>query len=149
MKTFIAKPVLGGTGQGPALVTGQPINFSASFSKPKNILPGRKSEILDRHHELFHERIKGKVLVFPTAVGSTYTGMILLDLIVRAQGPAALVVERADSLVVSGAILAQVWCACQTPIVEISGTEIRKAVKTGDLLSVNGFTGEITLSPAL
>jgi hypothetical protein len=33
------KPVFGGLASGPALMTKIPMNFTASFTKPKNIFP--------------------------------------------------------------------------------------------------------------
>ena len=57
---------VGGKARGPALVSRMPVNFTASFSSPVNILPGRRSEIRDRHHDLFGKRIKDTVLITST-----------------------------------------------------------------------------------
>jgi len=73
MMAFKGDPVVDGRAEGAALVTRYPINFSAAFSKPANLLPGRRSEIQDRHHDLFGHKIKGKILVFP-AKGVLYVG---------------------------------------------------------------------------
>ena len=78
MTTLKGRGYVAGTARGRALVTRMPMNFTASFSSPVNLLPGRGSEIRDRHHDLFGRRIKGRVLVFPAAIGSTFTGMVLL-----------------------------------------------------------------------
>ncbi len=145
MKTIQGKPFAKGSGTGPALVTREPISFTASFSKPHNLLPWRKSEIMDRHHDLFGKRIKNTVLVFPSAIGSTYTGMMLLDIIQRGCAPAAFIVQNADSLLVSGAILASVWCDVSTPIVEYPSDDIYDIIQNGDEVSVNGESGEIQI----
>lgn len=145
MKTITGKAVVGGKGAGPALVSDTPINFTAAFSKPQNILPGRHSEIRDRHHPLFGKKIRGSVLVFPAAVGSTYTGMMLLDLMHRGHAPAAMVVQKADSLLVSGPILAEVWFQKGVPVVEIEDPELFNLIKTGDRLAVDCDKGQVSI----
>ena len=135
--------MVGGRASGIALVTQQPINFTASFSKPINVIPGRRSEVQDRHHELFRSDVKGKALVFPAAIGSTYTGLMLLEILERGQGPAALIVQHADPLLVSGSTLAEVWLSKVVPIVEYPGADLFSTIRTGDELEVDGSTGEI------
>ncbi len=61
MNTLTGRGVFGGRGSGPALVTRMPMNFTAAFTKLANLLPSKRSEIQDRHHELYKKKIKGKV----------------------------------------------------------------------------------------
>jgi predicted aconitase with swiveling domain len=112
------RPIVDGRARGTALVTRQPINFTAAMCKVPNILPSRRAEIRDAHHELFGRNVAGRVLVFPSCIGSTHTGLVLLDLVSYERGPAALVVERCDSLLISGVVLAEVWFGKSIPIVE-------------------------------
>jgi predicted aconitase with swiveling domain len=90
-------------------MTKMPMNFSASFGKPKNGFPWWRSQIQDRHHNLFKRNVKGRVLIFPAAIGSTSTGMVLLELLYRGCAPAAVVVQNIDPLLVSGSVLADIW----------------------------------------
>jgi hypothetical protein len=120
-----------------------PINFTASHTKPRNLIPGKMSEVQDRHHELYRKNIKGKVLVFPACIGSTYTGMVLLELMYRRVAPAAIVVQAADSLLVSGAVLADVWFGCGIPVVEYGSEDLFEKIHSGDSVEVSGDTGEI------
>lgn len=143
MTVFKGKGYVGGKASGTALVSGMPMNFTASFSSPVNILPGRRSEIRDRHHDLFGKRIKGRVLVFPAAIGSTMTGMVLLDRIHQGVGPRAIVVRNADSLLASGSILAGVWFGKGVPIVAYGHDDLFASLRTGDRLEVDGTSGEI------
>ena len=85
--------------------TGKKKVLTASFTKIKNILPFYRSQFQDRHHDFFKKDAKGKVLVFPSVIGSTYTGMVLLELITNQRAPAAMIVQNADSLLVSGPVL--------------------------------------------
>lgn len=145
MRTLKGRAYVGGSARGRALVTRMPVNFTASFSSPVNMLPGRGSEIRDRHHDLFGHKIKGRVLVFPAAIGSTFTGMVLLDRMAEALAPRALVVRNADPLLVSGSILAQVWFDKGVPVVEVPEDDLFEKIRTGDTVEVDGDTGEITV----
>lgn len=135
----------GGIGRGTAMVTRMPVNFTAALTKPANILPGRRAEIQDRHHDLFRKNIKGAVLVFPACIGSTYTGMLLLELMARGDAPTALVVRTADPLLVSGVVLAEVWFGRGVPVVEYDSEDLFEMIQNGDQVEVNGDTGEITI----
>jgi predicted aconitase with swiveling domain len=136
--------VIGQRGAGKALVTRAPINFTAAMSW-KNLLPNRRSEMQDRHHELFGRKVKCVVLVFPFCIGSTYTGMLLFDLIARGEAPAAMIVRRADPLLVSGSALAEVWRGRRLPIVEYDHDDLFDRIGTGDDVAVDGQTGLITV----
>ena len=83
MREFKGRSITGGKASGPAMTTTQAINFTGAMCKPANLIPGRKAEIRDDHHELFGRNVRGKVLVFPSAVGSTHTGLVILDLVSR------------------------------------------------------------------
>ncbi len=125
------KIVIGGTAKGESLVTRQPINFTAAMCKIPNMLPSKRAEVRDRHHELFAKDLAGKVLFFPSCIGSTHTGLVLLDLVSLERGPAALVVQQNDSLLVSGVVLSEVWFDRTIPIIEYPGSDLFEAVKSG------------------
>ena len=141
------KPIFGGRGEGLALVTKMPMNFTAAFTKLANLLPHKRSTIQDRHHDLYKKSVKGRVLVFPAAIGSTYTGMVLLQRMYEKAAPAAMIVQRADSLLVSGTVLAEVWFGRGVPVVEYAGDDLLDKIKTGDRVSVDGQTGKICIVP--
>jgi predicted aconitase with swiveling domain len=138
------RPVLPGRGRGPALVTREPINFTAALTKIANVPLSRRAELRDAHHPLFGRNIAGRVLVFPSCIGSTHTGLVLLDLVSKGRGPAALVVQRSDSLLVSGIVLSDVWFGRNIPIVEYPGDDLFDRIHDDDVVDVDGATGEIT-----
>jgi predicted aconitase with swiveling domain len=145
VRTLPVRPVVGGRATGPALVTRQPINFTAAMCKVPNMLPSKRAEIRDAHHELFGANVAGKVLVFPACIGSTHTGLVLLDLVSYRRGPAALVVQHADSLLVSGVVLADVWFEESIPIVECHDAGLFEAVRNGDRVTVDADEGELRI----
>lgn len=140
---FQGKPILKGRAKGPALLTEHAVNFTAAFTKPENLIPGKKAEVRDRHHPWFKRNIKGRVLIIPTAIGSTHTGLVLLDLVRMQNGPAAIIVDKADTLLVSGIILSEVWYGRAIPVIEFPTAELRGKINEGDIVEVDGETGEI------
>ena len=145
MQKLTGDIVVKGVGSGQALVTQKPINFAAALAGVSSIIPGKRGVIQDRQHELFQKNIKGKVLVFPTCIGSTFTGMVLMQLMYKKEAPAAMIIQNADSLLVSGVILAEVWFNSGIPVVEYRGKDLYDKILTGDTVEVNGDTGEIRI----
>ncbi|MDJ0951632.1 MAG: DUF126 domain-containing protein [Alphaproteobacteria bacterium] len=143
MISLAANIIVDGTCDAPALVTRQPINFTAALCKFPNLLPSKRGESHDQHHELFGQRIDGTVLVFPTCVGSTYTGLVLLELVSSGRGPAALVVQKPDPLLVSGVILSEVWYAKCIPVLAYPDEDLFSAIRTGDRVCIEQGTGKI------
>ena len=143
MITLQGTGMVGGRAAGAALVTRMPVNFTAAFTKPHNLIPSRRAEVRDRHHDLFGHSIAGTVLVLPTCIGSTFTGMVLMQLMSEDKGPAAIIAQTADSLLVSGAILAEVWFGKGVPVVEYRREDLFDKIRTGDPVRVDGDTGEI------
>ena len=146
MTTLKCKTVIGGKATGEALVTEQPINFTAAMCKVPNMLPSKRAEVNDAHHELFKQNVAGKVLVFPSCIGSTHTGLVLLELVSRQNGPAALVVRHNDSLLISGVVLSDVWFGKTIPVVEYHGDDLFEQFHTGDRVTVDGDAGEIRIT---
>lgn len=131
-----ARVVIDGACDAPALVTREPINFTAALCKLPNLWPSKRGESQDEHHELFGQNFAGKALVFPSCIGSTYTGLVLLELVRSERGPAALVVQKADPLLVSGVILSEVWYGKSIPILEHPGGDLFDAIHTGEQVRI-------------
>jgi uncharacterized protein len=141
MTVLQGRGITRGRATGKALVTRMPLNLTAAHTKFHNLLS--RGQIRDRHHELFRERVGGRVLVFPRCVGSTFAGVVLLELIYREASPLAIVVGEADSLLVSGAVLADVWFDRAIPVVECRDPGLFDQIRTGDCVTVDADTGEI------
>jgi len=148
MTSLSAKEIVSGACDAAALVTRQPINFVAALCKAANLLPFMRAEVRDQHHELFGKNIAGSALVFPSCVGSTYTGLVLLELVSMGHAPAALIVQSADPLLVSGIITAQVWYEKSIPVLECPGEDIFRAVRTGDRIRIEPGNDQIHIEGA-
>ncbi len=79
-----------------------------------------------------------KVLFLPTFIGSTTGGLILLEVFKTQIAPHAIVVQTAESLLVSGAILARLWLegVPLPPIIERPAAFA--AAKTGNRVRIAG-----------
>ena len=146
MSQLVGRAILSGVAKGPLLSTDQPVNFTAAFTKPHNVVPAWRAVVRDRHHPWFGINIKGKVLAVPACIGSTLTGLVLLDMVRLKAGPAAIIVDKADTLLTSGIILSEVWYERAVPIVEYPSAEIRATFDDGQMLAVDGHKGTIGLA---
>lgn len=145
MINLSAKVVIDGACDATALVTREPINFTAALCKLPNLWPYKRGVSQDEHHELFGQNFAGKALVFPSCIGSTYTGLVLLELVRSERGPAALVVQNADPLLVSGVILSEVWYEKSIPVFEHPGGDLFDAVHTGDHVRIKPGSDRIRI----
>ncbi len=145
MQHFSGKPVIGGQAHGPALFTDQGVNFTAGFTKPRNLLPWKRSEFSDPNHPWCGTSLKGKIVFIPSCIGSTYTGLVLLDAVRHGLGPSAIVAEDVDPLLVSGVVVSSVWYERSIPIVEHPMADFSELVGANTRARVDGDTGGIEI----
>ncbi len=134
---FKGVAVIPGQYEGGAIVTAQPINITAAFTKGL-VFPWLKGKVADKEHDLCGQDLRGKVLFLPTFIGSTTGGLILLEVFKAQIAPRAIVVQTAESLLVSGAILARLWLegVPLPPIIECPAAFA--AAKTGNRVRIAG-----------
>jgi predicted aconitase with swiveling domain len=121
--------IVEGYAEGRALVSKDPISFMGGVD-PKT------GKIIERGNEIEGECIKDKILVFPSAKGSTGGSYMLYEAVKNKVGPKAIVNSEAESIVVIGAIVSDL------PMVDRIDISL---IKTGDFLMVNATEGEIIL----
>lgn len=124
------KKIVGGSGEGRALVTTQPINFLAMVD-PKTGM------ITDPKHELHEKSLKGAVLVFPYAVGSSVGAYAIYSLSEYGSAPSAVVCSKADITTASGCAISHI------PVVDLP--KGAPAIKQGALARVDADNGRITV----
>jgi predicted aconitase with swiveling domain len=92
---------VGGEASGTALVTTQPINFLSMV----DTLTGK---ITDPKHELYGKSLRGVVLVFPYAIGSSVGAYSICSLAENASAPAAIICAKADITTASGCAIGKI-----------------------------------------
>jgi predicted aconitase with swiveling domain len=101
MKIAGCRKIVGGTGEGTALVSRQPINFLA-------MVDAKSGSITDPKHELYGRSLKDAVLVFPNAIGSSVGAYVLYSLKEAGTAPRAVVCAKADITTASGCAIAEI-----------------------------------------
>jgi hypothetical protein len=124
------RKIVGGSGEGRALVTTQPINFLA-------MVDSKTGMITDPKHELYEKSLKGAVLVFPFAVGSSVGAYVFYSLREYGTAPTAVVCAKADITTASGCAIANI------PVVNLP--ESAPAIKQGSIARVEADEGRITV----
>lgn len=122
--------VCGGVAKGKVAMSHAPISFLGEIDPATGRVDNAQSELNGKV-------ITGQVLVFPEARGSTVGPYVLYGARKRGVGPCAMVVERADAIVASAAVIARLPC--------VEGIDLDLLV-AGEEIVVDGDRGEVELS---
>lgn len=125
-----------GSAQGPLLHSNVPLSFWGGVHPSTG-------EIIDRHHPLSGQVITGQMLAIPNGRGSCTGSSVLLEVILNGHGPAALILEQPDEILVLGAVVAELVFGRQLPVVSV-GTEIFQSLHGARWVSL-GTDGQLTL----
>ncbi|MBD3288948.1 DUF126 domain-containing protein [candidate division KSB1 bacterium] len=122
MEILTGRSIYEGQAKGEVLRSDMPIGFFGHVDLETGIIkePG---------HPLEGQSIAGKVIVFPTAKGSTVGSYILYALKKRGKAPLAFIMKDCELIVAVGAIISE--------IVGIDQVDITK-LHTGDWVSIEG-----------
>ena len=112
-----------GFASGPALTTRMAISFLG------NVDP-RTGMVVDPGHELYGQKISGKVLIFPGGKGSTVGSYVIYQLKKRGLAPAAMINLRSEPIVAVGAIISGI------PLVDRVPADLLQ-VKNGSFIEVD------------
>ena len=138
-KIATARSILAGTAEGPILATHEPLSFWGGVDPAT----GR---IIDIHHPLHGQSIKGVVLMMPSTRGSCSGSGVLLDLALNGMAPAALIFCQSEDVVTLGALIADKMFGHPLPVLRLRSEEwerLRKepeAAITPTMLTAPGFT---------
>lgn len=131
-ESYRGRSIAQGVAEGEALVTSQPISFFGSVD-PES---GQVTEI---GHELYGMSVSGKILVMPPTKGSTASTWIIARLSENRVAPAAIIVSKADIILIAGVIISQI------PTVDDFGFDPTVKFKTGQILRVDGSKGIVRI----
>jgi predicted aconitase with swiveling domain len=136
--TFRARPLVGGRASGPALVS------SRAFTFAHGVDPGTGS-VSDIHSDLRGRSVKGAVIFYPFGKGSTTASSWFLEAVRLGNGPAAVVTDSLDLSMVIGSVLAKTVYQKTIPVLTSPDPALRKALKQGGRVEVDGTTGTVVL----
>lgn len=96
--------------------------------------------VKERNHDALGKSLVGKILIMPSGKGSSVVQLDgLYKLAVRNNGPAAIVVQEADTVLVAAV------AAMETPMVHRVDPEFFNEVRSGMKLSLDADQGTITI----
>lgn len=124
MKEVMIRPIVEGLVEGSAIVSPTPISFFGGID-PKT------GKIIDKENPLYGKSIAGKIFVFPKGKGSTVGSYIIYGLKVNEVAPLAFITNIAETIVVAGAILAEI------PLVDQPEEDVVNFIKTDDYIQLD------------
>jgi len=132
IKTLKGRSIVSGKCKGLALVSAKPLSFLGGVDYNSGV-------IIEKGHDLKGKSIRGKVLCFPYGHGSTVGSYVLYSLVRKGLGPIAIVNQVADTVVVVGAIIAEI------PMIDQVDTS---QIRTGDVVEIDGDSGTVNVEEA-
>lgn len=120
--------VVKGKVEGEAVVSRKPIGFAGGVNPSTG-------QIVEKGHELEGVSITGKILVFPVEKGSTGGSDVIFEMARLHKGPKGIINLRAKSIVVVGAILANI------PVVDRLDGNPLELICTGDYVELDADRG--------
>ena len=136
---FRCRGLVGGTASGAALVS------SRAFTFAHGVDPGT-GEVVDVRSDIRGSNVKGKVLVYPNGKGSTTASSWFLETVRVGNQPTAIVTEGVDLSAVIGSVMAGLVYGKTIPVVSGLPKGSLMGVGVGATVSVDGRTGEVTVS---
>lgn len=135
MNTFVkCRTIVGGYGSGNVLLTVESINFLSMIDTEKGIID-------DMHHELFGRCIKGAVLVFPGAIGSSVGAYAIYSLKVNGVAPTAIICSnKADITTASGCAISNI------PLVDSPDVKSFLTIRSGMEAKVDANNNRVCLT---
>ena len=130
---FKCHKIIGGYGEGEALVSREPICFY--LTDPKT------GVVRERSHELAGKNLANKVLVFPSGKASSVVQIDgLFKLASHNVAPKALIVKDVETVLVVSAFLVKV------PLVDKLEKDPFEIIQTGDFVKVDAEKGIVTIT---
>jgi hypothetical protein len=124
--------IVGGYGEGEALVSHEPVCFY--LTDPKTGI------VRERNHELAGKNLAGKVLVFPSGKASSVVQIDgLFKLAQHGVAPKALIVKDVETVLVVSAFIVKV------PLVDRLEKDPFEVISNGDFVKVDAEKGMVTI----
>ena len=133
MSVFQCHPGIGSRVEGSALVSSD--NFSARYD-----LDRIKGVFSRPDHALAGHSYVGRILVMNTAKGGVASAWMLHEMTARGMAPAAILFNRANTILAQGAALAGM-----TMCDRFDDGDITQLIRTGDHIIVEPETGRVTV----
>lgn len=131
--TLKCHKIIGGYGEGEALVSHEPICFY--------LTDPRTGVVREKNHELVGKNVANKVLVFPSGKASSVVQIDgLFKLATNNAAPKALIVKDVETVLVVSAFIVKV------PLVDRLEKDPFEIIHSGDFVKVDAENSRVTIS---
>lgn len=127
------RKVIGGSAEGEAVVTKEPVSFLGGVNPDKGV-------VVERGHELEGQSITGKIFIFPHGKGSTAGPYIIYAMAKRKTAPVAMINVEAEPIIAVGAAMGNI------PLVDRLDKNPLEVIATGDHVRVDGDQGIVEIT---
>lgn len=134
MITMRCRMVVPGTVEGEALVSHEPISGWGGIDPAQGV-------IIEPRHELFGQCFTGKILVFPSAKGSSGWSGFFQSSRLMGTAPIGMIFARVSTKAALGAVVTRV------PAVTDLDRDPCEVIKTGDWVCIDADAGVVEVSP--
>lgn len=121
--------LVAGSAQGEVIVLEEPLSFWGGFDVATGI-------VSDAHHPQFGSSLRDRIVVMPFSRGSSSSANSLAEAIHRGTGPAAILLDSPDEIVVLGAAVPGELYDEWRPVVVVGAT-LRSRLRTGQVVAVS------------
>lgn len=104
--------IVAGEGAGKVLHLTKPISFWGGVDP-------RDGRVTDPRHPQSGLSLAGRIVVIDRLIGSSSGSSVLLELVARGEGPAALILGEVDAITALGAIVARELGHRATPVIQL------------------------------
>ena len=127
------RKVIGGSAEGEAVVTKEPVSFLGGVNPDKGV-------VVERGHELEGQSITGKIFIFPHGKGSTAGPYIIYAMAKRKTAPVAMINVEAEPIIAVGAAMGNI------PLVDRLDKNPLEVIATGDYVRIDGDQGIVEIT---
>lgn len=127
------RKVIGGSAEGEAVVTKEPVSFLGGVNPDKGV-------VVERGHELEGQSITGKIFIFPHGKGSTAGPYIIYAMAKRKTAPVAMINVEAEPIIAVGAAMGNI------PLVDRLDKNPLEVIATGDHVMIDGDQGIVEIT---
>ncbi len=145
MDKFQGRAVIPGQVRGNAMVSKKGFNVLSSYMGAL-VSNGKQTLCTDQNNpDLFQKDLSGAILCIPQVIGSTTAGMLIQTIAAMGIQPKAMLFSAtAESLAISGVLLADIWEDTKIVTVDGLGDRFLESVQEGQTVEV-AEDGAVTL----
>jgi len=141
MTSIAARTLFPGSASGEVICLAQPLSFWGGFDPHTGL-------VMDRWHPDHGRILAGKILVMSAGRGSSSSSTVLAEALRLGTAPAAFILTAADSILLTGALIASALYAKACPMAVVSSEVWSMCTRHGTLRVQADDTGTVISAPA-